>query len=97
MIKPDISNNLLWDLDPKRIDFDRNKRLIIERVFTLGDFDDVKQIIRYYGLGTIKKEIVKAGNLDKKTLNWASRYFGIPKTKFACYSKKQSENLHWNY
>jgi len=55
MIKPDILNNLLWDLDPETIDFARNKRLIIERVFTLGDFDDVKQIIRYYGLGTVKE------------------------------------------
>ena len=97
MHKPDISNSLLWDINPETIDFTKHKRLIIERVFTLGDFYDVKEIIRYYGLYTIKKEIVKAGNLDKKTLNWASQYFSIPKTKFACYSKKQSKKVHWNY
>lgn len=96
MKKPAISHTLLWDLNTDKIDFTRNKRIIIERVFTLGDFDDVKQIIKYYGLDTVKEEIVKAGNLDKKTLNWASQYFGIPKTKFACYSKKQSKKVHWN-
>ena len=96
MIKPDILNRLLWDINPETIDFARNKRIIIERVFTLGDFHDIRHVVKYYGIDTIKQEIVKAGNLDKKTLNWVSQYFGIPKTKFACYSKKQSKNVHWN-
>jgi len=66
----DLPHTLFWDVDLEKLDNLRNKRLIIERVFKHGDWDDLKKITRYYGIDTIKKEIVKAGNLDKKTLAW---------------------------
>ncbi len=93
----DIPHTLFWDVDLEKFDNIRNKRLIIERVFTLGDLDDLRKIIRFYGIETIREEIVKAGNLDKKTLAWASIYLDIPKTHFRCYTKKQSQKTHWNY
>ncbi len=93
----DLPSTFFWDIDLNNFDNQRNRRLIIERVFTLGDLDDLKVIIRFYGIDIIKKEIVKAGNLDKKTLAWASIYLDIPKTHFKCYTKRQSEKTHWNY
>jgi len=93
----DLSSNLFWDIDLENFDNIRNRRLIIERVFTLGDLDDLKEIIRFYGIEIIKEEIVKAGNLDKKTLAWAGIYLDIPKTRFRCYTKRQSEKTYWNY
>jgi len=92
-----LPQSLFWDVDPEHFDNIRNKRLIIERVFTLGDLADLKEIISYYGLTTIKKEIVKAGNLDNKTLSWASLFLDIPKTYFRCYTKRQSNTTYWNY
>ncbi len=93
----DLSSNLFWDIDLENFDNIRNKRLIIERVFTMGDLDDLKVIFRFYGIDIIKKEIIKAGNLDKKTCAWASIYLDIPKTHFKCYTKKQSQKPPWNY
>ena len=93
----DIHSNLFWDVDLKNFDNICNRRLIIERVLTRGDLDDLKEIIRFYGIDTIKKEIVKAGNLDKKTLAWASIFYEIPKTHFRCYIKRQLNKVHWNY
>ena len=92
-----LPSTLFWDVDLENFDNIRNRRLIIERVFTHGDIDDLNEIIRFYGMDTIKEEIVKAGNLDKKTLAWASIVFGIPKTRFRCYIKRQSNKVHWNY
>ena len=92
-----LQHTLFWDVDLKNFDNIQNKRLIIERVITMGDLDDLKEIIRFYGLETIKKEIVKAGNLDKKSLAWSSIFFDIPKTSFRCYTKRQSNKIHWNY
>ena len=57
-----------------KIDEQKNKTIIIERVFTRGDIDDIKIIFKLYGMKVIKKEIVKAGFLDKKTLNWAFHF-----------------------
>jgi len=92
-----FSEHLFWDVDRNKLDFEKNKRLIIERIFTRGDIPDLKKIIRLYGLNVIKKEIVNAGFLDKKTLNWASLFLEIPKTKFKCYTKIQSKTIHWNF
>jgi len=92
-----LPQSLFWDINPEQIDNIRHKRLIIESVFTLGDLSDLKEIITFYGLPTIKKEIVNAGNLDNKTLSWASLFLDIPKTHFRCYIKRQSNTTHWNY
>ncbi len=93
----DFLEHLFWDVDRNNLDFEKNKRLIIERIFTRGDIPDLKKIISLYGLKVIKKEIVKAGFLDKKTLNWTSIFLNIPKTQFRCYTKTQSEKIHWNF
>lgn len=79
-----------------QLDPEKQKRIIIERVFNRGNMNDMKLINDYYGLETIKNEILKAGYLDKKTLNWASIFLNIPKTEFRCYKQTQSMQIHWN-
>lgn len=93
----DFSEHLFWDIDRNKFSLDKNKQLVIERVFTRGDIDDLKKLIRLYGIVVIKEEIVKVGFLDKKTLNWASLFLCIPKTEFKCFTKIQSEKVHWNF
>jgi hypothetical protein len=93
----DLSDHLFWDLDPRKLDEQKNKTIIIERVFTRGDIADLKILFQLYNSEIIKQEIVKAGFLDKKTLNWASRFLNIPKTKFKCYTKIQSGKVHGNF
>lgn len=70
-----------------------NKRLIIERVFSLGNKVEFQSLLNFYGTDVIKSEIVNAGSLDKKTLNWASMFLHIPKNKFKCYIKKPSTTI----
>lgn len=93
----DLSGHLFWDMDPRKLDEQKNKTIIIERVFTRGDIADLKILFQLYNIKIIKQEIVKAGFLDKKTLNWVSRFLNIPKTKFKCYTKMQSRQVHWNF
>jgi hypothetical protein len=92
-----LSKNLFWDIDFNKFDNIRNKQLIIERVISMGDLEDIKILIAFYGLETIKQEIIKSAYLDNKTLNWTSNFLNIPKTKFKCFTKKQSNQQHWNY
>jgi len=97
MFTLNISKTLFWDIDFSKLDEINNRRLIIERVFSMGDIPDVKELIRFYGIKTIKKEIVNAGNLDNKTLAWTSLFLNIPKSKFKCYIKRQLNQTHWSY
>jgi len=93
----DLSPHLFWDMNLNSLDSDFNKTIIIERVFDRGDLNDIKIVINLYGIEAIKAEIIKAGNLDKKTLNWASNFLKIPKNKFRCYKKIHSKQVHWNF
>lgn len=97
MLSLNISKKLFWDVDIRKIDDIRNKRLIIERVFTMGDLSDIKAVVMFYGLETVKHELINAGYLDKKTLSWVSTFFNVPKAKFKCFIKKQSTQIHWSY
>ena len=39
-----------WDVDIDKIDSDISKRLVIERVFTLGNLQEIKLVIKFYQL-----------------------------------------------
>ena len=96
-ILENLPKHLFWDMNTNLLDKEKNKTIIIERVINRGDINDVKIIISEYGLDTIKQEIVNAGFLDKITLNWVSLFLNIPKTKFRCYKKTQSKQMHWDF
>lgn len=97
MLTLNLPPHLFWDMDQSLIDNNLSKRLIIERVMTMGDLEELKIILDYYGEETVKTEIIHAGNLDKKTLVWVSDFLKIPKNKFRWFSKMQSGKTYWNY
>jgi len=50
--KPDLSKFrkvIFWDTDIQQIDWIRNKRAVIERVFERGNEIEQKEVIRFYG------------------------------------------------
>ena len=50
--KPDLSKFrkvIFWDTDMDKIDWDKNKRAVIERVFERGNSMEQDEIIRFYG------------------------------------------------
>jgi hypothetical protein len=80
---------LFWDYNLAKIDAQKNKMLILERVFLRGNWDEYKLLFSYYGKDEIKESIVKILNFDSKTLNFLSIIFDIPKAEFTCYGKEQ--------
>ena len=86
-----------WDVDLSRLDAEKSKRLIIERVVNLGNLDEIRFISEYWGDGEIKEIICNLNFLDPKTLNFVSLLFDIPKEKFKCYTRIQLTNQPWNY
>lgn len=50
--KPDLSKFrkvIFWDTDMEKIDWAKNKRAVIERVFERGNEIEQKEVIRFYG------------------------------------------------
>ncbi|GHT29673.1 hypothetical protein AGMMS49574_07090 [Bacteroidia bacterium] len=56
--KPDLSKLrpvVFWDTNMNKIDWDKNKRAVIERVFDYGNKTEQEEIMRFYGEEDILK------------------------------------------
>ena len=84
-----LSSYLFWDRDISKLDLINDKELILERVFSRGMENDEKQVFVMYDIEVIKETVLKIKNFDKKTLNYLSIIFRIPKEKFRCYKNIQ--------
>ena len=91
-----LGKHLFWDTDPSKVDYEKHARQIIHRVLTRGTFKEVKEIQNYYGHDRILKEMMQVPSLDKKTLNFLSTVYRVPKEEFRCskigYEKFISES-----
>ena len=84
---PELSKYLFWDIDIGKLNYEDRAPFVLERVFTMGMQEDEWKVNEYYGKERIREEIVKCKSLDRKTLNYLSVFYGIPKKEFACYMK----------
>lgn len=92
----DFSSHLFWDTDLSKLDLDKHKSFLIQRVVEYGTLNDWKLIKERYGLATIKKLSLEFRTLDAVSLSFLSTLFKIDKTAFRCYRHKQSVSNYWN-
>lgn len=92
-----LSKHLFWDADYHAIDWERHKGFVIQRVFSKGTLADWRQINAFYGEENVIKSLLQQRYLDKKTLNFASYFYNIPKEKFRCYNSSLSGQKLWIY
>jgi hypothetical protein len=92
-----FSSYLFWDVDPDKIDFDKRKSWVIDRVLSHGMLSDWKIAKEYYGKETIKDVVLHLRYLDKRTLHFCAAYFNVPIEAFRCYTYAQLNPGHWNY
>ena len=92
----DLKENYFWDVDIHTLKPKKSKRLIIERVFSMGDISDIRKLIEYYGENQIVDVLIRINYLDSKTANFVSKIFDIPLEKFQCHTRKQSAPQYWN-
>ena len=87
-----LSKHLFWDYNIDTLIPSKDINLILERVFSLGTENDEKEIFKVYNIDDIKKSVIDIKYFDKKTLNYLSVIFKIPKEEFRCCKKSLSEN-----
>jgi len=76
-----FEKSLFWDVNPEKLEWQKNSRFIIERVFVRGGMNDVKNIMKVYSRDKIIEALKKSRDLDKVTHNFCSNYFNIPKAE----------------
>ena len=97
MINPGISRRIFWDVDYDTLDFQKDKLYIIEKVMNFGVWDDFRAMMQYYGKAVVKAEIVRLPYLKKDVLNFACFFFKLKPAQFVCYTRRQSQEPHWNF
>jgi hypothetical protein len=85
-----------WDVDFSALNETSSIRLIIERVFTLGEVHEMNQVIGYYGRKKVFDMLSNLPYIDPKTLNFIAKLFNKPVKAFKCYQLQQSNPQHWN-
>lgn len=62
---PDLSKIrkiLFWDTTIDKIDWDKNRRVVIQRILERGNKEEINEIILFYGRETISKEVKQIKN-----------------------------------
>ncbi len=98
--KEDLVNSLkktyFWDIDRSNPYSEISDRLLIERVFSLGDMEEIRMIIDHYGEKKTVEILSSLNYLDPKTLNFVSKLFRKSKKSFKCYIRKLSMPQLWS-
>jgi hypothetical protein len=92
-----ISKKAFWDIAFEELDFEKSSLYIMEKVFNYGTWNDQVEIMRYYGLPRIRKEVINASFLGKTVLSFLCIILHLTKTDFACYKRMQLNPLPWNF
>jgi hypothetical protein len=70
-----LSDHLFWDIPPENLDLDKNRKLIIKRVLSRGNMEEVVQVYRYYGVEMVYKTITGSKDIDPLTLNLVKKLY----------------------
>ena len=73
--RPNISKTAFWDVNFEEIDFEKNHVFVVDKVFNYGKFNDLSELIRYYGVENIKKAMIQVPYFRKEVFAFICAYF----------------------
>jgi hypothetical protein len=65
----ELRQGLFWDVNPAKIDLQKNAQYVIERVLDFGNDEEVRWLWNYYDKKLIKKIVAKSRCLMPRTKN----------------------------
>lgn len=95
--KPNISSRAFWDVDFNTLDFEKNSLFIIDKVFNYGTFTEQIEVVKFYGLDRIKREVVQIAYFRKPVFAFICGFFNLDKSLFTAYQRRQQQPNFWNY
>jgi hypothetical protein len=84
-----LSKEVFWSCDIKKLDYLRDKKYIIEQILEAGLENDEIIMWKLYSYKDIKKIALNIENLHKDKVTYMSFVLKVKETDFKCYKKKQ--------
>ena len=93
-----IPKRLLWDMDLDNFDFQKNKKVVVQRVIENGLPEDYHLIFSLYGGIEGVRTIIKQIHHFRYTqdIAFVCIAFNIKKEELECYKRQQLRNQHLN-
>lgn len=91
-----LSQHLLWDVDPNNFDIDTYPQWTIKRVLEYGEMSDWQIILSHFGIQRISEACKTMRTLDPKALSFICLLSNTKKEDYRCYNTKQSSHTPWN-
>jgi len=67
-----ISPSLLWEYDLATFDFDRSRRVVIERIIARGSMEEWRVMKQFYGVESVLDIVSSSKQLSKRDREFAS-------------------------
>jgi len=96
-IKPNLSRTAFWDVDFDTIDFQADSLLVMNKVFNYGTWSDILEILRFYGLGRVRHEVVEGAYYKPTALSFLCLILNLNERDFKAYQNRQARSSIWNY
>ena len=87
---------LFWDIDLAKLDWEKHKLLIVERVIERGSLKAFQLTEQYYGKQMMGETTKSISFLNPRDMAFVNVYFEIPLSELKCYTKKQSIGNYLN-
>ncbi len=86
---PNSFKPYFWSHDASKLELKKDAHLIIHQILAYGDLDDIKKLIKYYGLKKVRREFLKPGHgmYPKNILDFIKLLLGIKKLNKRKYIK----------
>ena len=93
-----IPERLLWDMNLEKFDFQKSKKIVVQRVIEYGLPEDYNIIFSLYGGVQGVREIIKQIHHFRypQDVAFVCIAFNLKKEELECYRRKQLRNRHLN-
>ena len=92
-----LSKHLFWDIDSNLLEWERSKKIIIERVLERGSFEEWLCIVKVYTLVGIVNTAKTFRTMSPIDLNFIATISNTQKEEFRCFNTRLLTNQHWIY
>lgn len=95
---PQRMERYFWEVDVDRMDLEKHKNYVIERVLDWGKTDDVKWLLARYGKEGIKEALRQRRGLSRSTaVFWADMLDLDKRKEVACLKKEELAGSPWRF
>ena len=84
-----LSSHIFWNCNITKLDYRKNKKIIIERIIECGKESDEILMWKIYNYNDIKNVAINSVNLNENRVMYMSFVLKIPEKYFKSYGSRQ--------